>query len=99
MLATAGLAKAYGPHGVRVNAVNPSKTATGRLAHGIEAVALQDKLSAETVLKMANEAVPLGRPASPEEVANVVVFLASPRAAYVSGAILSVDGALRAMVV
>ena len=43
--------------------------------------------------------LPLGRMATPEEVSCVVVFLASPRASYVSGAILSVDGAGSPLVV
>ena len=42
---------------------------------------------------------PLGRLAAPQEIVDVVLFLASPRAAYVSGAVLSVDGASSPMVV
>jgi NAD(P)-dependent dehydrogenase (short-subunit alcohol dehydrogenase family) len=99
MLASAGLAMAYGPQGVRVNAVNPSKTATARLAHGVEAEARQSNVSVEAALEKARESLPLGRPATPQDVANVVVFLASPRAGYVSGAILSIDGGARPMIV
>ena len=43
--------------------------------------------------------MPLGRFATPEDVAAAVLFLASPRAGYISGAILSMDGAARPMVV
>jgi NAD(P)-dependent dehydrogenase (short-subunit alcohol dehydrogenase family) len=43
--------------------------------------------------------MPLGRLALPEDIANAVVFLASPRAGYISGAILSMDGAATPMVV
>jgi NAD(P)-dependent dehydrogenase (short-subunit alcohol dehydrogenase family) len=99
MLASAGLAMAYGPKGVRVNAVNPSKTATPRLAQNLEAQARQANISVADAMQKAQDAMPLGRLATPQDVANVVVFLASPRAGYISGAILSVDGASRPMIV
>jgi NAD(P)-dependent dehydrogenase (short-subunit alcohol dehydrogenase family) len=99
MLASAGLAMAYGPRGVRVNALNPSKTATDRLAEGVDADARQRNMSSEAALKEAQASMPLGRLATPEDVASAVVFLASPRAGYISGAILSMDGGARPMVV
>lgn len=99
MLASAGLALAYGPRGVRVNAVNPSLTFTDRLAEGLAADARLRNTTADEVLKLAEAKLPLGRLAQPEDIANAVVFLASPRAAYISGAILSMDGAATPMVV
>lgn len=99
MLASAGLAMAYGPQGVRVNAVNPSKTATARLAHGVEAEARQSNVSVQAALEKTRESLPLGRPATPQDVANVVVFLASPRAGYVSGVVVSIDGGARPVIV
>ena len=99
MLASAGLAAAYGPQGVRINAVNPSQTLTGRLAEGIAAEARLRQISEAEVLRQATANAPLGRLAAPQEIADVVLFLASPRAAYVSGAVLSVDGASSPMVV
>ncbi|NPC56944.1 SDR family oxidoreductase [Caenimonas soli] len=99
MLVTAGLAAAYGPKGVRVNAVNPGMTLTDRLKVGIAAGAKMSNISEEEALKRANERVPLGRLAKPEEVANAVAFLASDKASYVTGAILSMDGAVTPMVV
>lgn len=99
MLATAGLANAWGPRGVRVNAVNPTLTLTDRLAEGFAVDARLRKVDANEVLRQAQSNMPLGRIATPEEVANVVLFLASPRASYISGAILSIDGAAAPIVV
>ena len=99
MLASAGLAAAYGPRGVRVNAVNPALTLTDRMAQGIAAEARLQGISEEEVLRKAQARLPLGRLAAPEDIANAVVFLASPRAGYISGAILSMDGAATPMVV
>ena len=99
MLATAGLAAAWGPHGVRVNAVNPSVTMTDRMAEGAAAEARLRGISKEEVLRQATAKAPLGRLATPEDIANAVVFLASPRAAYISGAIVSMDGAAVPLVV
>ena len=99
MLASAGLAAAWGPRGVRVNAVNPTLTLTDRLAEGLAADGRLRGTTAEDVLRQSEQKMPLGRLAKPEEVAAAVVFLASPRASYISGAILSLDGASTPMVV
>lgn len=99
MLATAGLAAAWGPRGVRINAVNPTLTLTDRLAEGFAVDARTRNVSQEEVQRQAEKKLPLGRLARPEEIAAAVLFLASPRASYVSGAILSMDGAAVPMVV
>ena len=99
MLASAGLALAYGPLGVRVNAVNPAMTLTERMAEGLAAEARMRNVSATEVLEQAQRRMPLGRIATPEDIANAVVYLASPRAGYINGAILSMDGGALPMVV
>jgi NAD(P)-dependent dehydrogenase (short-subunit alcohol dehydrogenase family) len=99
MLVSAGLAAAYAPRGVRVNAVNPGATFTGRLQAGLEAVAKLEQISVEEAMRRATQSVPLGRLAQPEEIANAVLFLASPCASYVTGAVLTMDGATTPMVV
>jgi NAD(P)-dependent dehydrogenase (short-subunit alcohol dehydrogenase family) len=99
MLVSAAMAAAYGSRGVRVNAVNPALTLTERMQEGLEAEARLSGTTADDVLKQANARMPLGRVATPEEIANAVLFLCSPRASYISGAILSMDGALSPMVV
>lgn len=99
MLATAGLANAWGPRGVRINGVNPSLTLTNRLAEGFAVDARVRQVSPEEVQQQAEQKLPLRRIAKPEEIAAAVLFLASPRASYVNGAILSMDGAAVPMVV
>jgi NAD(P)-dependent dehydrogenase (short-subunit alcohol dehydrogenase family) len=99
MLATAGLAAAWARSGVRVNAVNPTLTLTDRLAEGFAVDARLRQVAEDEVRRQAEAKLPLGRIATPEEVAAVVLFLASPRASYVSGAIVSVDGASSPLVV
>jgi NAD(P)-dependent dehydrogenase (short-subunit alcohol dehydrogenase family) len=92
MLATAGLAAAYAPKGVRVNAINPGATLTGRVQEGLAAEARMTGLAADEVLSRMRQRIPLGRLGTPEEVARVAVFLASDAASYVSGAIVPMDG-------
>jgi NAD(P)-dependent dehydrogenase (short-subunit alcohol dehydrogenase family) len=98
MLATAGLGAAYAASGVRVVGVSPSSTATGRVIEGLTVDAAAANISIDTARARAIEKIPLGRLAAPEEVADVVVFLASGRAGYVTGTTLSVDGGLNPVV-
>ncbi len=79
---TLGLAKELGPGGVRVNAVRP-----GLIETEIHASAGAPERVARLV-----GGVPLGRPGSAEEVAAAIVWLASPAASYVSGALLDIGG-------
>jgi len=93
MLATVGLAAAYAPKGVRVNAINPGSTLTGRVQEGLAAEARMTGLAEAELLKRMQQRIPLGRLGTPEEIAQVAVFLASDAASYVSGAIIPMDGA------
>ncbi|SDR82176.1 NAD(P)-dependent dehydrogenase, short-chain alcohol dehydrogenase family [Nocardioides scoriae] len=99
MLATAGLANAYGPQGVRVNAVNPAGTLTERLGEGIKAAARLEGISEDEALARQTAGAPLGRLAEPREVAETVMYLASARASYVNGSIVSMDGGAAPIVV
>ncbi len=99
MLVSAGMAAAYGAKGVRVNAVNPGLTLTERLKEGMVAEAKLAGIDIDEALERANTRLPLGRIARPDEIADAVVFLSSPRASYITGAILSMDGAVAPMVV
>ncbi|MBW4022606.1 MAG: SDR family oxidoreductase [Proteobacteria bacterium] len=99
MLATTGLATAYASRGVRVVGVNPGLTETDRVTEGLAADARLSGISAEEARARAVARIPLGRMAEAREVADVVVFLASSRASYVTGVNISMDGAVAATVV
>jgi NAD(P)-dependent dehydrogenase (short-subunit alcohol dehydrogenase family) len=92
MLATVGLSQVYGPKGIRVNAVNPGATLTDRVKEALSLEASARKISEDEVLATAQARVPLRRFGSADEVANVVLFLSSERASYVTGAIVPMDG-------
>ena len=79
---TKSLARELGKYNIRVNAVAPGVTATDMVA----------SLPKEIVDRISST-IPLGRVGQPEEVANAFVFLASDMASYITGTILSVDGA------
>lgn len=98
MLATVAYANAYAAQGVRVNGINPGTTRTARMEEGLAVAMRARNASREAVLAEQMAQVPMGRPAEPEEVAAVVVFLASPRASYVTGAIVPMDGGLASVI-
>ena len=77
--------------GVRVLGVNPGPTLTERLQLLMERKA-QDRTGDAARWTELVAPLPFGRPATPLEVADMVVFAASPRASYVSGTVLTVDG-------
>jgi len=99
MLVSVGFAAAYGPQGIRVNAVNPGLTLTGRLQEGMVADARLKGIGTEEAMAQAVAKIPLGRMAEPEEIAHAVLFLASSKASYITGICMSMDGALNPIVV
>ncbi len=79
--------------GVRVVGVNPGPCATERNEKLGRAKALEHYGDAER-WREAQATLPFGRPATPDEIAAAVVFLASPLSAYTTGSILTIDGGL-----
>jgi 3-oxoacyl-[acyl-carrier protein] reductase len=91
----ASMAEQYAPFGIRVNTVNPGPVNTGRW-DGLEKAFARDKgVSQEEAHELAVASIPLGRIAEPEEVADLVVFLASDRASFVNGSHILIDGSQR----
>jgi NAD(P)-dependent dehydrogenase (short-subunit alcohol dehydrogenase family) len=79
--------------GIRVVGVNPGPVATDRILKVLKTRAVARFGSEEQASKLL-EAFPLGRAASVREIADMFVFLASPRSAYISGTIVTIDGGL-----
>ena len=99
MLVSVGLASAYGRQGIRVNAINPGVTLSERAKAGHAAEAKTLGITEEQARQQGEQRIPLGRYARPEEIAAVAVFLASDRASYVTGTVISMDGAATATIV
>ena len=92
MLVTTGLAAAYARRGVRVVGVNPALTNTERVAEGLRADATMLGISEDEALRRSQDRIGMGRMAEPDEIAQVVAFLASDKASYVSGTTVTMDG-------
>ena len=88
------LAAEYGPYNVLVNNVCPGFTATDRLMGLAKSLAAQKEVTPREIEEAWVHQAPLRRVGRPEELANVVVFLASERASYVTGVSLAVDGGI-----
>jgi 3-oxoacyl-[acyl-carrier protein] reductase len=84
------LAGHLGQENILVNTLCPGRILTDRLMGGLKA----SGLSREEYLARQSADIPMGRVGTPEEFANVAVFLASERASYVTGTALQVDGGL-----
>jgi 3-oxoacyl-[acyl-carrier protein] reductase len=80
--------------GITVNCVLPGHTLTDRQRHLAEIRAEKESITPDEALARQGAEVPIGRLATPEEIAAAVVFLASVPAAYISGTSLLVDGGL-----
>ena len=85
------LALALASEGIRVNALCPGSTATPMLQQFFERGGAEAP-SAEIALQFVGEAVPFGRPATPEEIADGALYLASDESSFVHGTTLVIDG-------
>ena len=83
---------------MRINAINPGATMTDRIREALELEAKAKGASVEQVLEQGQARVPLGRYADPKEIASVALFLASDQAAYVTGAVIPMDGGVNPII-
>src|SRR5512134_634224 len=81
-----GLSREVGRHGITVNSIPPGR---------IESEQILRNYSPERRAKEEREEIPLGEYGKPEDIASLVCFLASPRARYITGTVIPVDGGMR----
>ncbi len=92
---TIAIAEELAPHGITVNAVNPGPVDTERWWGLVRTLSREMNISEAEAQERAVRSMPMGRLCTAEEVADVVVFLASEKASFVTAASISVDGAQR----
>ena len=90
---TRAMAIDHARDGIRVNAVCPGEVDTPMLRQG----GRDQPMSDAAMIAMADTAVPMGRVAQPEEIAQAVLFLASDAASYITGTLLPVDAGYTAV--
>lgn len=88
------LAGEVGRDGITANVVLPGRIATKRITFLDEQKARRENRSAEDVSAQSTASIPLGRYGDPREYADVVTFLASERASYLTGSVIRIDGGL-----
>lgn len=86
------LSQEFAPYGITVNNVAPGSFATDRITHLLNVRSKAAGISVEEAKQQMESRIPLGRLGKPEEFGNMVVFLASDAAAYITGQTLLVDG-------
>ncbi len=91
---TKTLSQELGSDQIRVNSILPGWTYTERVEELITARIIKSGKTKEAEIASVNAGVPLGRMGTPEEFANVAVFLCSPAASFLNGVMLQVDGGL-----
>ena len=92
---TMSLAEQLAPQGITVNCINPGPVDTQRWDLLEKGIAQHQGITQDEARVLTNKSIPLGRIARAEEIADMVTFLASERASYVTGASITMDGAQR----
>ena len=86
------LAYELGPHGITVNNILPGYTMTDRLSKLMDSRAQDRNMDVNALIETYVEQIPAKRLATPDEIGNVVAFIATPAAGYINGINLPVDG-------
>jgi 3-oxoacyl-[acyl-carrier protein] reductase len=86
------LAYELGPHGITVNNILPGYTMTDRLSKLMDSRAQDRNMDVDALIETYVEQIPAKRLATPDEIGNVVAFIATPAAGYINGINLPVDG-------
>lgn len=89
---TKAMANEFGPDGITVNAINPGSTRTRRWDELVQITMERHGMSASEAERHLLKEVPLGKAITTEAIADLVLFLASARAALISGCAINVDG-------
>lgn len=92
---TLAIAEELAPEGITVNAINPGPVDTERWWGLVRSIAKEKGISEADAQVRAVRSIPMGRLCTAEEVADMVVFLGSERASFVTGAVIAMDGAQR----
>ncbi len=88
------LAREIGRDSITANIVLPGRIATGRITFLDEQKAKRENRPVEDVTAESTASIPVGRYGRPEEYGDTVAFLASPRASYITGSVIRIDGGL-----
>ncbi len=86
------LARELGPHGVRVNCISPGNMDTDMHWAALRRRAEAEGMPFEEMRDRLRASIPLGRHGTPQDIAALVSFLASPDASYITGQTINVDG-------
>ncbi len=88
---TKSMARDYGPLGVRVNSVNPGWVRTAMGDEAMDGIGAMQGITRDDAYRLVTKNSPLRRPAEPEEIASICLFLASSESSIITGAIVMAD--------